>query len=67
MASLVIRFFSSLVPSITQSRPNKAYQGCSEFYLSSTYFSKSEFKFEFSNLIIYEFKFEFDKNKLFRV
>ena len=32
-----------------------------EFYSSSssTYFSKSEFKFEFSNLIIYEFKFEF--------
>jgi len=32
-----------------------------EFYLSSslssTYFSKSEFKFEFSNLIIYEFEF----------
>ena len=38
-----------------------------EFYSSasssSTYFSKSEFKVEFSNLIIYEF--EFDKNKLF--
>ena len=30
---------------------------------SSTYLNKSEFKFEFSNLIIYEF----DKNKLFRV
>ena len=33
-----------------------------EFYsnsrLSSTYFSKSEFKFELSILIIYEFKFE---------
>ena len=42
-----------------------------EFYSSSssssTYFSKSELKFEFSNLIIYELKFEFDKNKLFRV
>ena len=33
--------------------------------LSSAYFSKSEFKFEFSNLIIYEF--EFDKNKLVQV
>ena len=37
-----------------------------EFYSSSTCFSKSEFKFEFSYLIIYEFKFECDKNKLFR-
>ena len=36
-----------------------------EFYSSSAYFSKSEFKFEFSNLIIYWF--EFDKNKIFRV
>ena len=44
-------------------------QGCEfdRILFEFNYFSKSEFKLEFSNLIIYEFNFELDKNKLFRV
>ena len=52
---------------ITGTRAANSIEFYSNSSSSSAYFSKSEFKFEFSNLIIYEFKFEFDKNKLFRV